>query len=280
MSIKSRLMDNMSGWLNKEDETDYYGLPLTDYERLCDEIRQVDVLLVEGRSRVSEVIKAVTFSPWTHAALYIGRLDQIRDGALQNRIAEYHRGDPREQLLIEAMLGEGTIITTLSKYKDKHLRICRPRGMARFDRDKVIAYAVSQLGYEYDIRHLLDLYRFLLPYTFIPKRWRSTLFKYNAGQSTKNVCSYMLGQAFGKVDYPILPVAERINENEYKLYKSNPRLYCPRDFDYSPYFDIIKYPFFDFDVATYRALPWDTEGVIYNMDGEGFIPRRQGEGKK
>jgi len=270
----------MSGWLNKEDETDYYGLPLTDYERLCDEIRQVDVLLVEGRSRVSEVIKAVTFSPWTHAALYIGRLDQIRDGTVQNRIAEHYRGDPREQLLIEAMLGEGTVITLLSKYKRKHLRICRPRGLARSDRDRVIAYAVSQLGYDYDVRHLLDLYRFLLPYVFVPKRWRSTLFEYNAGESTKTVCSCMLGQAFGLVDYPILPVAERLNEEEFKLYKTNPRLYCPRDFDYSPYFDIIKYPFFDFDVATYRALPWDSDGVIYNMGDERLFSRRREEEKK
>ena len=276
MRIKTRLMDRLAKWLNKEDEVHQFGTPLTDFERMCEEIRQGDVLLVEGRSRVSEVIKAITYSPWTHSALYIGRLADIKDGALQNKIAEFYAGDPNEQLLIEAMLGEGTVIYPVSKYQNKHLRICRPKGLTKSDRQQVISFALSQLGYEYDLRHMLDLARFLLPYTFIPKRWRSTLFQHHAGQQTKNVCSYMLGEAFGSVDFPILPVAERVSKDTFKLYKRNPRLYTPKDFDYSPYFDIIKYPYLDLDdVAAYRALPWDTEGMVCNTKGDCFVPYKE-----
>ena len=45
-----------------------------DFNRLKYEIRPGDVLLIEGRSRISNIIRTITQSPWTHAALYIGRL--------------------------------------------------------------------------------------------------------------------------------------------------------------------------------------------------------------
>ena len=64
---------------------------------------QGDVLLVEGRSRVSEVIKIITQSSWTHSALYIGRLFDIDDKVLQARIRGSYEGDPSEQLLVEAL---------------------------------------------------------------------------------------------------------------------------------------------------------------------------------
>ena len=272
MGIKTWLMDSMSAWLNTEID-DNEDARLTDFERLCEELHQVDVLLVEGRTRVSQVIKSITNSPWTHSMLYIGRLDQIRDASLRDKISEYYQGESHEQLIIESMLGEGTIISPVTKYKNEHLRICRPKGISRSDRQKVIAFCLSQLGYEYDVRHLLDLARFLFPYGIFPRRWRSTLFQQYAGRSTKNLCSYMMGDAFGSVNFPILPIAERGEDGSLKLYKRNPKLFTPKDFDYSPYFDIIKYPFFGLDdVAAYRRLPWDTEGMICNASGDCFVP--------
>ena len=42
-----------------------------------------------------------------------------------------------------------------------------------------------------------------------------------------------------------------------QLFMRNPKLCTPSDFDYSPYFDIIKYPFLDFHHhADQRLLPW------------------------
>lgn len=272
MGIKTWLMDRLSDWLNTEVDSNEDSR-LTDFERLCEELRVGDVLLVEGRTRVSQVIKSITNSPWTHSVMYIGRLADMKDPELKEMVSRYYQGESHEQLIIEAMLGEGTVIYPVSKYKDEHLRICRPKGLSRVDRQKVIKFALSQLGYQYDVRHLLDLARFLLPYGIFPRRWRSTLFQQYAGRSTKNVCSYMIGEAFDSVNFPILPVAERDKDGRLTLYLRNPRLFTPKDFDYSPYFAIIKYPYFGLeDVAAYRALPWDTEGMVCNTSGDCFVP--------
>ena len=271
MSISSWLMNRVIDWLNR-DIYEHDIAPLTGFERLCEEIRQGDVLLVEGRSRISNVIKAITNSAWTHSALYIGRLEDIKDTELRDKIFQLCKGDPRGQLIIEAMLGEGTVVRPINQYQDENLRICRPKGLSRDDRQKVIAFAVTQLGYEYDVRHLLDLARFLLPYSFFPKRWQSTLFQKNAGYTTRNICSYMMAEAFTSVDFPILPIATRNQDGTLTLHRRNPRLFTPRDFDYSPYFDIIKYPYFGLDdVAAYRQLPWDSEGIVCNTDGDCFV---------
>jgi len=272
MGIKTWLMDSLSGWLNTTID-DNEDAQLTDFERLCEELHQGDVLLVEGRTRVSHVIKSITNSPWTHSVLYIGRLDEIRDASLQEKVSEYYQGESHEQLIIESILGEGTVIYPVTKYENEHLRICRPKGLSKSDRQQVIAFSLSQLGYEYDVRHLLDLARFLFPYGIFPRKWRSTLFQQYAGRSTRNLCSYMMGEAFGSVNFPILPIAERSEDGSLKLYKRNPRLFTPKDFDYSPYFDIIKYPYFGLDdVAAYRGLPWDSEGMICNASGDCFVP--------
>jgi permuted papain-like amidase YaeF/Yiix C92 family enzyme len=281
MNIVQWTFDKITSGLNKEVEAKPHHIPLTDFDRLSEELHLGDVLLVEGRSRISKVIKSITYSPWTHSALYIGRIDDFSDGSLKNKIAEYYTGDLHQQLIIEAMLGEGTIIKPVSKYKTDHLRICRPRGISKADRDKVIACALTHLGYDYDLHHLIDLARFLLPYSIISKRWHSTLFNHNPGEVTKNVCSYMLGEAFASVSFPIMPVAEKLEDGQYKLYKRNTKLLTPKDFDYSPYFDIIKYPFIGLDeVAAYRSLPWDTEGMICNSQGDCFVPPKNIEEKK
>ena len=275
MAIKSLVFDRLLSWLDMEKSGSAGDIPMTDIERLCEEVHQGDVILVEGKSRVSQVIAALTDSPWTHSALYIGRLDEIRDGVLQNKIAEHYSGDLHQPLLIEALLGEGTVVYPVAKYAGFHLRICRPHSLSKADRNKVVAHAIKQLGYEYDIRHLFDLARFLLPYSFIPHRWRSSLFKHGDSESMRNVCSYMIAEAFRVVKFPILPVAERTDNGKMKLYPRNPRLFTPRDFDYSPYFNIIKYPYFDLsEIAAYRALPWDEDGVLCNTRGDYLHPAK------
>ncbi len=273
MVIKQLVFDRLSSWLNIEKGGSTSDIPMTDLERLCEEVHQGDVILVEGKSRVSQVIEAITDSPWTHAALYIGRLDEFKDGALKNKIAEHYSGASQDQLLIEALLGEGTVIRPLHKYEGFHLRICRPQGLSKSDQCEVVTHAVGQLGYEYDIRHLLDLARFMLPYSFIPHRWRSSLFEHGDSESMRNVCSYMIAETFRAVRFPILPVAERAEDGTLKLYRRNPRLFTPKDFDYSPYFNIIKYPYIDLsEIAAYRSLPWNIDDVMYNTEGDYLHP--------
>lgn len=266
------LTDKVVSWLTHE--TPRADIPLSDFDRLCFEIRPCDVLLIEGRSRVSNVIKNITQSAWTHAALYIGRLHDIEDSATREIIAAHHHDSPTDQLIIEAVLGEGTIVRPLAKYRGEHLRICRPKGLSLSDAQRVMTYATQHLGNGYDVRHLLDIGRFLLPYALIPRRWKSSLFEHHAGVPTRTVCSSMLAAAFSAVHFPILPVIHRTEDGRLQLFKRNSRLHTPRDFDYSPYFDIIKYPFLGFDdLAVYRQLPWDQNGVICNGENECYLPQ-------
>ncbi|HHM05151.1 MAG TPA: hypothetical protein ENJ19_05345 [Gammaproteobacteria bacterium] len=248
-------------------------MPMCDFDRLAFEIRPCDVLLVEGRSRVSDIIKNITQTAWTHSAIYIGRLSDIENPAVRALVAKHHDGDEQEQLLIEALLGQGTIVTPLRAYRHEHLRICRPRALSMQDAQRIVEYCAGHLGVDYDVRQLIDLARLLYPYAILPRRWRSTLFEHNAGIPTRTVCSSMIAAAFSHVHYPILPVVQRGDDGRLHLYKRNARLHTPRDFDYSPYFDIIKYPFLGFDdMAVYRQLPWNKEGVICNDENDCFVP--------
>ena len=137
----------------------------------------------------------------------------------------------------------------------------------------MIHYTLGHLGHDYNVRQLLDLARFMFPYGILPRRWRSSLFEHNAGDSTRTVCSSMLAAAFSSVHFPILPVIQHTKDGHVRLLKLNFKLHTPRDFDYSPYFDIIKYPFFDHDDLTfYRRLPWDEEGVMCNSADDCYLP--------
>jgi hypothetical protein len=250
--------------------------PLCDFNRLCYELRPGDIVLVEGRSRVSEVIKLITQSSWTHSALYIGRLYDIEDKSLREHLRQYYDGDPNERLLVEAMLGDGTIVSPVSKYRKDHLRICRPDKLSPTDAHRVIAYTIKRLGSAYDVRQLLDLARFFFPWAILPRCWRSSLFQHNAGDPTRTVCSCLLAEAFSSVDFPILPFIDRRDDGTVRFFKRNPRLFTPKDFDYSPYFNIIKYPFLGLDdLGLYRKLPWADERLVYNDDALAFDNKLQ-----
>jgi hypothetical protein len=275
--LQTAAWNAITDWLNAEPAPD--DTCLSNYERLRFEIRPADVVLVEGRSRVSNIIKNITLSSWTHTALYIGRLHDIEDPGLREYLAYHYRGDPAEPLLIEALLGEGTIVTRLSKYRNFHLRICRPKGLSRADAELVIRYCVGCIGLDYDVRQLLDLARFLFPYGLLPRRWRSCLFEHHSGTPTRTVCSTMVAEAFHSVKFPILPLLIDRKQAQASLEERNCKLFTPRDFDYSPYFEIIKYPMFDFDeLAVYRRLPWRSEEPGTRAAAEAFDePASQGE---
>lgn len=259
-SMRNVIWDKIIQWLTREKEMSQASL--SDFERLRYELRPGDVLLVEGRSRVSEIIKTITQSCWTHSFLYVGRLHDIDDSELREQIQKFYPDNADDQLIIESLLGKGTIVTALDNYNGEHLRICRPRGLTRQDAQAVIGYAIQQLGTDYNVRQLLDLARFMFPYGFLPRRWRSSLFEHNAGKPTRTVCSTMMAEAFAGVHFPVRPVLHRDSTGDLKLYQRNSRLITPTDFDYSPFFDVIKYPLLDFDeLSVYRKLPWDKTGV-------------------
>ena len=257
-------------WLNRVQPPQPF--PLSDFGRLSQEAKPCDIVLVEGRSRISQVIKAVTQSPWSHAALYIGRLYDIEDPDARRLVQEAAGLPASEQLVIESLLGRGTLVRPLSTYQQDHLRLCRPHGLSGRDAQQVLAYATAQIGKAYDMRQVFDLLRFLLPWSLLPRRWRSTLFRQHPGEPTKTVCSTLIAEAFGAVQFPILPLVQRDEGDEVKLFRRNPKLCTPSDFDYSPYFQIIKYPFMDFSAHTsYRLLPWSTTAPEMVL-AEGYLP--------
>lgn len=236
----NKLLNVLVHWLNQEVKP-IRKFPLSDFNILKHKIHPCDVLLIEGRKRISQMIKLITQTSWSHAALYIGRLSNIEDEKMKKKAAKFYRGNPNDQLVIESLLGEGTLVSPLEKYAKEHIRICRPTNLAQADAQKVINYVITHLGIEYDFRQIFDLGRFLLPWPLLPRKWHSSLFNYKAGNSVKESCSVLLTEAFQSVNFPIMP--KIVQEGKLvKFEKGNPRLFTPKDFDYSPYFEIVKYP--------------------------------------
>lgn len=263
--LQTVLLQPVVRWLASERQVPA-DLPMHDFGRLQEHLQSADVVLVEGLSRMSGVIQAVTLSSWTHAALYIGRLGELADRQLASRLAAEYGWHDQQQLLIEAEVGRGCIISPLDRYARHHLRICRPRDLSTEDRDLVLATAIARLGADYDLRQIFDLLRFLFPYGLLPRRWRSSLFEIGHGDATRMVCSTLVAEAFRAVRYPILPHLQRAPGGGHVFVHSNSRLFTPRDFDYSPYFDVIKYPFFgDQDRQLYQQMEWDEDAQFHSV---------------
>ena len=266
---KNLIWNKLVHWLTYEPPN--FQTPLTSFERMRYELRPGDIVLVEGRSKVADIIKSITSSMWTHSFLYIGRLHDIDDQNLRDHIQKFRHCSPDEQLIIEAFLGKGIIVSALADYEGEHMRICRPRGITRHDSQDVIRFCILHLGLDYDVRQVMDLARFMFPYWFLPKRWRSSLFEHNTGKPTQTVCSTLIAEAFAHVRFPIIPVLHLDAHGKLKLIRRNSKLVTPRDFDHSPYFDVIKYPILDFDeLGIYRKLPWDQTGVHCTDIGDCF----------
>ena len=253
------LKKGLTHWLTKELKKPKY--PLSDFDRIQHELKIGDVILIEGSSRVSRLIRNLTHSSWTHSALYIGHLHDIEDISLRKILAKHLENHNKRQdapLIIEGMMGEGTIAVPLDRYQDFHIRLCRPKGLSHSDAQKVIGVAVKALGAKYYMRQIFDLWRFLLPWRILPRRWISTLFDNNP-ESRGEICSSLIAKAFMEIQFPILPQIH-VDETTGKLnvQQSNPRLFTPSDFDYSPYFEIIKYPMFSTTQKPgCRELPWE-----------------------
>jgi hypothetical protein len=208
-----------------------------------------DVLLVEGNTRVSSAIKYMTQSTWSHAALYIG-----------DALATGKSNDEELPSLIEVDMVKGVWAVPLSRYEACHTRICRPSALTPGDARRVIDYTISRLGHAYDLKNMFDLARYLLPMPPLPSRWRRRMLALGSGDPTKAICSTLIAQAFQSVGYPILPEMRRRHSvpgaedhNREILTIRHYSLYTPRDFDISPYFEVVK-PTIEHGF-TYRGIP-------------------------
>jgi hypothetical protein len=98
---------------------------------------------------------------------------------------------------------------------------------------------------------------------------------FGSGDPTKIICSALIAQAFDAVRYPILPKITRAASRKARreiLHIRDSSLYMPRDFDISPYFEIVKPTIVEgFD---YTALHWaDKQKPLREVAGEfGVFP--------
>ena len=211
-------------------------------------LRPGDVLLVEGRERISVAVKYLTQSTWSHAALYVG--DAANSGD--------QRGE--KNALIEANLANGVVAVPVSKYRRHNTRICRPVGLTNDDQARLVAFAVKAIGTRYDLRNVIDLARYLLPTPPVPVRWRRSMLAFGSGDPTLAICSTLIAQAFQSIHYPILPRIEKTDASDGVLgseilHLRHHSLFVPRDFDLSPYFQVVK-PTIERGFY-YRDLTWD-----------------------
>jgi len=201
-----------------------------DFDALAASIRQGDVLLVEGRARISVAIRYLTQSTWSHAALC------VRDGT-----------DGAAPELVEVTLEDGCHRVPLGKYAGFNTRICRPATLSDPERAQVARFMADRVGLRYDLRNVWDLARYLFPLPPVPVRWRRRMLAMGSGDPTRAICSSLIAQAFQAVRYPILPRVRMVRDHDRgreslrELWTiRHHSLFVPRDFDISPYFQVVK----------------------------------------
>jgi hypothetical protein len=248
-----------------------------DLDRLRRHIRKGDVLLVDGDSRISVVIKYLTQSSWSHSALYIGD-ELVRRGGERAEKALAEHGDEAHHLLVEA-LPRGVVASPLSKYVDYNIRLVRPHRLRPDHLKQILDEAIAALGWNYDLQNILDLARYLLPVALVPQRLRRTALHFGSGLPTEVICSSLLGRLFQGVGFPVLPIVDfpdvprtrpatgptalwqRLVGHESPHYTGlfrmrHPTLLTPRDFDVSPYFEIVKFNVIAGGGFDYQRIHW------------------------
>jgi hypothetical protein len=235
MTLSTLLGQALARYLSKP-RTGLASVHTSDPALLALALRPGDVLLVDGDSRLSTCIKYLTQSNWSHSALYIG-----------DALGPPPPGE-EARVLIEADINDGVRAVPLSAYTGFPTRICRPLALREEDRRRLVRYAVSRIGHRYDLQNVIDLARYLLPVVPVPARMRRRLLAFGSGDPTRAICSTLIAQAFQSIGYPVLPRVERRRRADPAcrervveiLYIRHHSLYAPRDFDLSPYFEVIK----------------------------------------
>lgn len=145
---------------------------MTSFMRL---VRVGDIVLIEGRRRISWVVQKITSSPWSHVGLYVG------SGQLLE--AEDH----------------GVELCPVMKYAEHNIRLCTPRGLDETARAVVVDLASESLGRRYDRTNVRNL---MLAYFARARRPREFIGNL---EECQEMCSSLIARAFEALNYPILP---------------------------------------------------------------------------
>lgn len=230
---------------------------LSNFDRLSRTLQPGDVLLIDGRSRLDEALKTVTSSRWSRACLYLGQLHQVADPALRRQLSEYLPCSADTRLILETRLDSGIRLQTLSALEHEHLRICRPRNLQAQESGAALRHVISRLGLGVQ-RSWFAIFVLLLPWGWLPRRWRCSAFASMAGSLLRQLVGTPIGEAFEFVQFPVLPLVKQQHDGKPRLFSRQPGIYFAADFDHSPYLDVIKYPFVDqLDNTRIRLQPWN-----------------------
>lgn len=261
--IKNAFLRRLANYLEQPSSRLYSPCAVPDPENFRRVLQPCDIILVEGDLRYSEFIKYVTQSTWSHCGLYIGDYyDSPTKGGEQ-------------KCIVEALLSEGTVVSPLKDYFGFNTRILRPIGLTKYDKQRVIEYALSRVGGSYDITNAMNLLKYHLPILrYILGKLPFNL-KLDSDNSEQVICSSLIAQIFEHIGYPILPdveklkksatsregtsLAEQLKAEKTTLRKRHYSLFSPRDFDVSPFFSVVK-PTLE-DGFNYKSIQWNKDDI-------------------
>ncbi len=233
-----------------------------DKDKLHRAIRPGDVVLVEGRSEMSRLIKLFSASHWSHVAFYIG--DALIHSSYPHRTKYLNRYGPMaKHLIVEAFSGQGVVVTPLDHYIDNNIRVCRPFGISDSDLKLVIRRVIEKIGHQYDDQNIFDLAKVILHSMIHPMAPHNIRVRLGSKSDLKVICSGMIAKAFQSVGYPIVPALlpkdhgiTSFQNNPYgkKLIMRHYSQIMPRDFDLSPNFDIIKFNIIGSQKFDYKSI--------------------------
>ena len=257
-------------WICRRLQRDeqFSGQPSADLDSLRTVLKPCDVLLVAGHSSVDRTFKVIGDSRFARAVLYIGRLHDVADPALRALLADYTPCDPDTQLVIDARLERGLIVEPLSALEGRQIRVCRAQGLSDNEAQDVLRYAISRIGaggsQSWGALALLTL----MPWRWLPLRWRIGLFRRWAGELARALTGTVVADAFSFVQFPVLPLVKEDRSGS-RLLRLQPRAITAADFDHSPYFEIIKAPF------QLAEIPKGMDAVPWKGNQGALAPERQ-----
>jgi hypothetical protein len=169
-------------------------------------------------------------------------------------------GDDAHDLIVEALY-DGVVTSPLDKYLDFNVRICRPHQLRAEHLRIILDDAIEAIGWRYDLRNMLNLALRLPLESLLPGRFPLEDLRLGSGVEGTVICTSLLGRHFRKVRFPVLPTVSfpekdqapvalarrfglfpRRRRRARGVYRPrHPTLITPRDFDMSPYFDIVKF---------------------------------------
>jgi hypothetical protein len=269
------MSDYAVGLLTKPIKSYALHIP-NDIAALKRHIRKGDVILVEGNERISECIKYLTQSSWSHSAIYVGDEPIRRNPELKAPLVAQF-GEEANFLVVEAIVEAGVVLSPVSKYRDFNIRVCRPFNLSSVDLAEVMDEVIRSVGETYDLRNVIDLARYFFPVSLVPARFRRSALQFGSGEPTRVICSSVIASAFHRVRFPIVPNYEQLPPEsaeppkrrlwsigskttgglQYGVLKMvSPTLITPRDFDLSPYFEIVKFNIIENMRFDYHKILW------------------------